>query len=194
MLKWLSYHILKLAGWKIDNRFPDIDKYVLVGAFHTSNWDFVYGILTRWALGQKFYWVGKHTLFIKPFGSLFRSMGGIPVDRRARHGFIQKMVDEFNRRDEMRLAILPEGTRSKVSYWKTGFYYIALQAQLPIVLGYFDYKNKIIGACDVVYPSGDIEKDFQLIKQFYADKVGKCPERQGAIRLKPATKTTEAQR
>jgi 1-acyl-sn-glycerol-3-phosphate acyltransferase len=111
-------------------------------------------------------------------------MGGIPVDRRMPQGFIDKMVEQFNRREVMKLAILPEGTRSHVEYWKTGFYYIAVQARVPIALGYFDYANRVLGVGKTFYPSGDIEKDMEIIREFYADKTGKHPQNQGAIELR----------
>ena len=185
MLKQFSTLCLKLVGWRIDNRFPAEKKYVLVAAFHTSNWDFIYGILAKWSLQEPLNFVAKHSLFWGPFGYVFRSMGGIPVDRRAHHGFIDKMVQQFEQREEMKLTILPEGTRSRVDYWKTGFYYIALQAKVPIALGYFDYPNKILGVGKTINPSGDIEKDMQLIRDFYADKSGKYVHKHGAIRLRP---------
>ena len=184
MIKQLATLSLRLAGWTVDNRFPEHDKYVLVAAFHTSNWDFIYGILAKWSTRQRLHWVAKHTLFRGPFGPLFRAMGGIPVDRRVRHGFIDKMVDQFNSRDELKLTILPEGTRSYVDFWKTGFYYIAVQAKVPIALGYFDYPNKILGVGKTFVPSGDIEKDMEIIRQFYANKTGRYPEKQGRIRLR----------
>jgi len=185
MLKNFARLLLKLTGWTVDDRFPTDSKYVLVVAHHTSNWDFIYGILAKWSLQEHLHWVAKHTLFWGPFGYMFRSMGGIPVDRRMPHGFIDKMVEQFRQREEMKLAILPEGTRSPVPYWKTGFYYIAVQAKVPIALGYFDYANKILGVGKTFYPSGDIEQDMQIIRQFYQDKIGKHPQNQGLIRLRP---------
>jgi 1-acyl-sn-glycerol-3-phosphate acyltransferase len=185
MLRHFARLSLKLAGWRVDDRFPRDDKYVLVVAFHTSNWDFIYGILAKWSLQERLNFVAKHTLFRAPFGYMFRAMGGIPVDRRMRHGFIDKMVEQFSCRDVMKLAILPEGTRSHVKYWKTGFYYIAVQAKVPIALGYFDYANKIVGVGKTFYPSGDIEKDMHVIREFYADKTGKHPQNQGPICLRP---------
>ena len=184
MLKLISTYCLRLVGWTVDDRLPSESKYVLIVAFHTSNWDFIYGILAMWSMGERFLWVGKHTLFWGPFGYIFRALGGIPVDRRTHHGFIAKMVEQFNDRDVMKLTIVPEGTRSRVSYWKTGFYYIAMEAKVSIVFAYFDYKKKIVGVAKSFYPCGDINKDMEVIRQFYKDKSGKCPEKQGDIRLK----------
>ncbi|MCW8956702.1 MAG: lysophospholipid acyltransferase family protein [Gammaproteobacteria bacterium] len=184
MLKHFAALWLRLAGWTVDKRLPDENKYVLIVAYHTSNWDFIYGILAMWAMGERFFWVGKHTLFWGPFAYIFRFLGGIPVDRRAHHGFIARMVEQFNKHDVMKLTIVPEGTRSRVSYWKTGFYYIAMEAKVPIAFGYLDYKNKKVGVGKTFYPSGDIDKDMDAIRKFYQDKSGKCPEKQGDIRLK----------
>lgn len=184
MLKLISRYCLRLVGWTVDDRLPAESKYVLIVAFHTSNWDFIYGILAMWSMGERFLWVGKDTLFWGPFAYIFRALGGIPVDRSAQHGFIAKMVEQFNDRDVMKLTIVPEGTRSRVSYWKTGFYYIAMEAKVPIAFAYFDYKKKIVGVAKSFYPGGDIDKDMEVIRQFYQDKSGKCPEKQGDIRLK----------
>lgn len=185
MLKQIAKKSLNLVGWTVDDRLPNEKKYVLIVAFHTSNWDFIYGIFAMWAMGERFYWVAKHTLFWGPFSYIFRFLGGIPVDRRAPHGFIAKMVEQFNSSDVMKITIVPEGTRSRVSYWKTGFYYIAVEAKVPIAFAYFDYKNKTVGVGKTFYPSGDIEKDMESIREFYSDKSGKRPEKQGDIRLKP---------
>lgn len=184
MIRHIASLALKMTGWSVDDRFPQQNKYVLVAAFHTSNWDFIYGILAKWSLQERLNWVAKHTLFWGPFDYIFRSMGGIPVDRRMPQGFIDKMVEQFNSREVMKLAILPEGTRSHVKYWKTGFYYIAVQARVPIALGYFDYANRVLGVGKTFYPSGDIEKDMQIIREFYADKTGRHPQNQGAIELR----------
>jgi 1-acyl-sn-glycerol-3-phosphate acyltransferase len=186
MLKKFASICLQAIGWRVDDRLPEEQQYVLIVAHHTSNWDFIYGIIAMWSLGERFMWVGKHTLFFGPFDYLFRAMGGIPVDRRAHHGFIGKMVEQFRERAQMKLAILPEGTRSRVEYWKTGFYYIAVEAQVPIAMGYFDYPNRILGVGDMFYPSGDIEKDMEIIQRFYREKTGKRPEKQGVVRLDPS--------
>lgn len=185
MLQKIATKCLKLVGWTVNSRLPDENKYVLIVAYHTSNWDFIYGIFAMWSMGERFYWVAKHSLFRGPMDPIFRFLGGIPVDRRARHGFIGKMVEQFNRRDNMKLAIVPEGTRSKVFHWKTGFYYIAMEAKVPIALGYIDYKNKIVGVAKTVYPSGDLKQDIEVFREFYRDIGGKYPERAGDIGLKP---------
>jgi 1-acyl-sn-glycerol-3-phosphate acyltransferase len=188
MLKRLAAGILRLLGWQIDARLPPQPKYVMVGAPHTSNWDFPLTLIVLTALGLRFSWVGKHTLFRWPFGFLFRSLGGIPVNRTLRLTFIQQMVAFFQTQDRMVLAIAPEGTRKKTSYWKTGFYVIAVEAQIPIALGYIDYSRKKLGIGKTIIPTGDIHADFVRIQEFYKDITGLHPHKQGAIVLKDQQK------
>lgn len=177
--------VLRLLGWRVQATLPDVPKYVLIGAPHTSNWDFPYGVLAMWAIGSNFRWIGKHTLFRWPFGSLMRGLGGIPVDRRARHNVIEQMRSVFVREPELVLVITPEGTRRRTEYWKSGFYHIALASQVPIALGYIDYRGKRIGIGPAFMPGGDIERDMAMVRAFYADKIGKYPENQGEIRILP---------
>jgi 1-acyl-sn-glycerol-3-phosphate acyltransferase len=158
---------------------------VLIGAPHTSNWDLFYALWLMQAAGVRGRFVGKDSLFRPPLGILMRWWGGVPVNRSLSSNFVQQMIEVFNRMDEFVLMIAPEGTRSQVDYWKTGFYYIALGAQVPIALAYVDYSTRTLGIGPTLYPSGDIQADFVQIKAFYADKKGKYPEKQGEIRLKP---------
>jgi 1-acyl-sn-glycerol-3-phosphate acyltransferase len=113
-----------------------------------------------------------------------RALGGIPVDRSVHTGFIEQVAHQFDQREEMIFGLTPEGTRSKTEYWKTGFYYIALQAKVPICLAYVDYPSRTFGLGKMITPSGDIDKDFEIIKTFYQDKRGKFPEKQGTLRIK----------
>ena len=162
---------------------PEAKKFVLIGAPHTTNWDLPIALLSFWSLPRRFYWVAKKQIFIGPFGYLFSALGGIPIDRSSSHGFIQQITEQFEKNEEMILCIAPEGTRSRTKAWKTGFYYIALSANIPICLGFVDFPNKTVGFGQVLIPSGDIEKDFELIKDFYKDKKGKFPEKQGPIEI-----------
>ncbi|QLG87363.1 lysophospholipid acyltransferase family protein [Chitinibacter bivalviorum] len=170
--------ILRIFGWKIEGEFPNLPKYVLIGAPHTSNWDFPIGMAICFAREQKVYWMGKHTLFAGPLGPLSRWLGGIPVDRRKSNSLVEQMVQVFGEHEQLVVAIPPEGTRKKVEKWKTGFYYIALGSQLPIVLGYIDFGRKMGGCGEVFYPTGDIEADMAKIRAFYTPIVGKRPENQ----------------
>lgn len=185
MLKTLARLILSALGWQLESQLPGEKKYVVIGAFHTSNWDFPVAILGLWALGLKACWVGKHTLFRGPMGPIFKRLGGIPVDRTVHTGFIHRIAELYKTRDEMALTIAAEGTRSRTKHWKTGFYYIALEANVPIALGYLDWGNKKLGVGASLYPSGDIRKDFEIIREFYKDKCGLRPENQGPMVLPP---------
>ncbi|MCK4834248.1 MAG: lysophospholipid acyltransferase family protein [Gammaproteobacteria bacterium] len=184
MLKVFSKVILKLIGWHADVTLPEEKKYVMIGAPHTTNWDLPIGLLCFWSASIRLTWVGKKQLFIGPFDYLFRALGGIPVDRSVHTGFIDQIAHQFDSRDEMIFGLTPEGTRSRTEYWKTGFYYIALKAKVPICLAYVDFPSRTIGFGKTFIPTGDIDKDFEIIKSFYQDKTGKCPEHQGPIRIR----------
>lgn len=187
MIKTIATTILRMFGWQVSFSLPQRDKYVLVGAPHTSNWDFPLGLLAMWASGLRVHWVGKHTLFKGPLGPIMRALGGIPVDRRGSIGFTKKVIETFGSRDQFVLAISPEGTRSLTKQWKGGFYRIALTAGVPIALGYIDYPRRQIGIDRMFEPSGDIETDFKILEEYYHDKIGKRPENQGPIRIRSAS-------
>jgi 1-acyl-sn-glycerol-3-phosphate acyltransferase len=186
VLKFLAGLIFKLIGWQLKVTMPDTKKFVLIGAPHTTNWDLGIALLTFWSLPQRITWLAKKQIFIGPVSWLFKSLGGIPIDRSAAHGFIQQISERFDNSEQMILCLAPEGTRSKTVFWKTGFYYIALSARVPICLGYVDYPTRTVGFEEVLTPSGDIEKDFEKIKDFYKDKKGKHPEKQGPVAINPA--------
>jgi 1-acyl-sn-glycerol-3-phosphate acyltransferase len=173
---WLSRAlgraVLRLLGWRVTGAFPDEPKLVMIGAPHTSNWDFVVALAAAFSLRLGFSWVGKHLLFRPPFGWFFRWLGGIPVDRRASHGFVQQMVGEFARRPRFLLAIAPEGTRKAVDRWKTGFYHIAVGAAVPILMVTFDNARKAVHVGPVVTPSGDLAADLERILALYAARLG----------------------
>jgi 1-acyl-sn-glycerol-3-phosphate acyltransferase len=177
----LARRILKLFGWEATGAFPDLPKYVLVGAPHTSNWDFPLAMLLMYAGGVRFNWIGKDSLFRGPWAAFFRGMGGIPVKRGHNSNFVSQIVDALNRSTHMIIAIAPEGTRSLATRWKTGFYYMALGAGVPLVLGFVDYSRRQVGVGPVIYPSEDIEATFAELRAFYANKTGKFPHKQGEI-------------
>jgi 1-acyl-sn-glycerol-3-phosphate acyltransferase len=181
VFRWL----LSLLGWRVIDQLPDEPKYILAGAFHTSNWDFPIAILSGPALGVRWHWIGKHTLFRPPFGWLMKLLGGIAVDRRKKGDFVQQMIATFNAADSLKVIIAPEGTRAKAEYWRTGFYYIALGANIPIALGFLDYRRKEVGVGMSFRPSGDIEKDVKVLQDFFKDKQGLRPHNQGEIHLRP---------
>jgi len=183
--QFLANWLLKLIGWQVVGVFPDIPKFVLVGAPHTSNWDFPLAMLLMYSTGVRFNWIGKDSLFRPPFGRLFKRLGGIPVRRGQNDNFVSQIVEAFENSKRLIIAIAPEGTRSKIQYWKTGFYYMALGARVPLVLGFIDYGRKQVGVGPLVHPSGDIKADFSRLQEFYINITGRYPEKQGAIELKP---------
>lgn len=181
----VARRILRLFGWQVEAKLPDALRYVAIGFPHTSNWDFPVGILTMWAMGIRGRWVGKHTLFRWPFGWLMRALGGMPLNRATTQDFVQQTVEMFRRREEFILVIAPEGTRSRTDGWRTGFYHIASGAGVPIALGYLDYGRRQAGIGGLLIPSGDLKADFETLRGFYHGRVGKRPDRQGAIRPRP---------
>jgi 1-acyl-sn-glycerol-3-phosphate acyltransferase len=168
----LALFLLKAFGWKLCIAPPPSKKYVLIGAPHTSNWDFVVGLLGLWGGRIRARFLGKKELFKPPLGFLMRALGGIPVDRSRRSNLVDQVAEIFKREEEIAILITPEGTRGRAPYWRTGFYYMALKAGVPIALGYADYRRKEVGIGAYLYPTGDIRKDFALIREFYQDKTG----------------------
>jgi 1-acyl-sn-glycerol-3-phosphate acyltransferase len=175
-MHWISVRILRLLGWRIEGEAPAAPKYVMIAAPHTSNWDFPYTLLVAFALRLNIYWMGKHSLFPPVLGAVMRWLGGIAVDRSKAGNLVQGTIDAFAATESLVVIVPPEGTRGKVTHWKTGFYYIAQGAGVPIALGYLDFKRKAGGIQGLFYPTGDIEADMVKIKQFYAGITGKRPQ------------------
>jgi len=174
----ISKFIFKhLMGWKLVNDFPkDIKKYVVIAAPHTSWQDFPIGILARNTSGVRINFIGKDSLFKGPFGFIFKSLGGTPVDRTKNNNLVDAIVDVFKEKDEFILALSPEGTRKKVEKWKTGFYYIAKGANVPVVMATLDFGKKEVKISEPYYTTDDKEKDFEYFTSFYKDVLGKKPE------------------
>ena len=170
--------LFKLIGWGVDGSFsPGLKKYIIAIAPHTSNWDFVIGLMARSITKiQGAHFLGKSQLFKPPYGWLFRWLGGYPVDRTSSHDMVHQVVDIFNTHDEFILAIAPEGTRKKVEKIKTGFYYIALQSHVPIIPCGFDYRRKKIVIGQPFYPSTNVEEDMEFLRKFYSQIKGRNPE------------------
>jgi 1-acyl-sn-glycerol-3-phosphate acyltransferase len=179
LLQGLSIILLKIFGWRREGQLPSVEKYIIIGAPHTSNWDMPIGFAILFSYKFKFYWMGKDTLVRWPFRGLFIWLGGIPIDRSKSSNVVAQSIRTFKENAKMVMLITPEGTRKKITYWKTGFYYIASGANIPIVLGFLDYQRKAGGFGHVLYPTGDIEADMKKIRSFYANTVGKYPEKSG---------------
>jgi len=173
LMIWLSRFILKISGWRIEGSLPDIRKIVLIAAPHTSNWDFPITIFIAFAVKAKIFWMGKDALFRFPFGALFKWLGGIPVDRSRSNNIVEQMIRKFSDNERLIVTIPPSGTRKKVMKWKTGFYYIAIGADVPVVLAFLDYRKKTGGFGPVFFPTGDIESDMKEIRSFYSGIHGK---------------------
>ena len=163
---------LRLSGWRVEGQFPADSRYVLIGAPHTSNWDFPLALGVCFACNVKIYWMGKSSLFRGLAGLVMRWLGGIPVNRDKPGGLVGQMITAFGRQPELVLAIPPEGTRSRVSEWKTGFYYIAQRAGVPVLPVYVDGARKVVGIAPLFYPTGDLEGDLLKIRAIYAGKQG----------------------
>jgi 1-acyl-sn-glycerol-3-phosphate acyltransferase len=185
LLRRSARAVLKSIGWKtVLVPLPGPQGIVVVYP-HTSNWDFIIGVLYKIGVSLRVRWVGKHTLFRWPLRRLFVRLGGVPIRRNQRSGFVEAVLAEFARGEPMWLAVTPEGTRSRTSSWKSGFYRIALAADLPVGLGYIDYSTRTIGIDTYIKLTGDVAADFDRIRAFYKDKRGRRPENEGDIRLQP---------
>lgn len=170
--------VLKLmGGWKIEGDMPrDINKFIIIAADHTSNWDFVVGMAVKWILRLKANFFAKHSLFFFPLGAMMRALGGVPILRSKSGNRVQQIVDDINQRDHFALVIAPEGTRSKVARWKTGFYHIARGTEIPVVPVGFDFTNRKIVIGKPMDMTGDICQDFQKMHQFFVPFKGRYPE------------------
>ncbi len=174
MLRLFSKIVFKLQGWKLNNNFdPNVRKAVIIGAPHTSNWDFFYAVLALKHERIKIRIIAKKSLFIWPLGGIMRALGSVPVDRKKSQNFVDGTTQLFKESEELLIGLSPEGTRSLVTKWKTGFYYLAKKAEVPIYLGYMDYDKKELGLSKPFYPTDDREKDYLYIQQFYKDKGAK---------------------
>jgi len=162
--------------WKIINDFPKLKKYVIIAAPHTSWQDFPIGILAKFSISLNVNYVGKASLFKWPYGFLFRWLGGAPIDRNKSSNKVQAIIDVFNAKDEFILALSPEGTRQKVTKWRTGFYYIAKGANVPIVMITLDFKRKQIKVSKPYYLTNDIDTDFKYFYAYFDGVEGKHPE------------------
>jgi 1-acyl-sn-glycerol-3-phosphate acyltransferase len=177
--------LLRLFGWKSTLIWPPEPHGLIIVYPHTSNWDFVIGILFRIGSGLPARWMGKDSMFRWPFAGFLKSIGGVPINRRERSGFITAMLAEFRKREWMWLAVAPEGTRSYTDHLKSGFYQIALAANIPIGLAYIDYGRRHVGIDTYVRMTGDRERDMDVMRRYYADKRGRVVGKTGRIALRP---------
>jgi len=177
--RWL----MRLTGWRIHVLPPHTTRYVVIGAPHTSNWDFLLALALIYFENLPIRIMGKDTLFRWPLGIFMRAIGAIPVNRRERTSMVDQIAARFEQEQSLIIGIAPEGTRSNANHWRSGFYYIALKAKVPIVMAYLDYGNKVVGIGPSIKPTGDIDADFDKIRDFYSGIKGKFPQKQGDIIL-----------
>lgn len=188
----LARLFLATTGWKPWGTRPEPNQYVLIAAPHTTNWDFPYLIAFAEYFEIKISWMGKHTLFNPPFGWFMRGLGGLPVQRHKRGNLVESLVALFDEYDELGLVVPAEGTRSRVEHWKSGFYHIARNADVPIIMGFLDHDRKLGGFGPAFHTTGDVSEDMDQIRAFYSDKLGKFPELFGPVRLVEEKESEEA--
>lgn len=176
--------ILKLIRWTSVGETPDVQKFVLLSSPHTTNWDLPSLLLATWSHGVSVNFLAKHQLFRGPLNPIMRALGGIPVRRDAKSGMVAALSEEFARADTLALAIPAAGTRSATDHWKSGFYRIALAAEVPIVCAFVDYSTKTLGFGPTMTPTGDVETDLDFFREFYADKRGKFVDQESQIRFR----------
>jgi 1-acyl-sn-glycerol-3-phosphate acyltransferase len=177
LFHYLTIFIMRLTGWRVIGTLPDLPKFILIGAPHTSSWDFVLFLGIVFTLRANVRFMGKAELFRSPFGFFFRYCGGIPVDRKKSTGLVDQMVTACNEAEHFILTIAPEGTRHHVSEWKRGFYHIAKGAGIPIVMAVVDGKHKTVRVGEMFQPTEDIEADMKAITAFFDGVVGINPRR-----------------
>jgi 1-acyl-sn-glycerol-3-phosphate acyltransferase len=167
------------SGWTISGALPTTPKFVIMGASHTSNWDFLVFLGAVHTVGRKIHFIGKHSLFKWPMGGFMRALGGVPVDRSKPQDLVSQVVDQFNAHDDFILVIAPEGTRSFTRQWKSGFYQIALKAGVPILAAGPDYPTRRGVFGPLIHPTGDYEADMKSAFAFFRTLTPKHPERGG---------------
>lgn len=169
----LARAFLKLCGWKLVGTFPDVPRAVLIAAPHSSWWDGLWGLLVKVAVGADVSFMAKRELFVGPLGWLLRQLGGVPIERSATHGVVEQMGERLRAEPKLWVGVAPEGTRKRVAKWKTGFWHIARNADVPIVLVYFHYPERTIGIGPVFVTSDDVAADLLRLRAFYAPCQGR---------------------
>jgi len=182
--KALGRAYMAASGWTASGPPPAEKRFVLLAAPHTSNWDLPVMLSITMSLGLKVHWMGKHTLFKPPFGGLMRWLGGLPIERHKHKGVVEAVAERYRQADELVIAIPPEATRSRAAFWRSGFYHIAREAQVPIALGFLDYEKQVGGIGPLIWPTGDIHADMDKIRTFYAPMQGKFAENFAVPRLR----------
>ncbi len=184
MKQWLARRLLRLLGWTLEGEKPAQQRYVLIAAPHTSNWDFPLMLAFAAAFDIRVTWMAKHSLFFPPVGWIMRALGGMPIVRHENQNVVDGMVETFSRSQNLVLVVPTEGTRARAEYWKSGFYHIARQAKVPIVPSFLDFGQRRGGFGPALETSGDVRLDMQYFRDFYEGMKGKFPEQFGPVRLR----------
>lgn len=177
ILRLISSAIIKICGWRTEGEFPLVDKCVVIVAPHTSFYDFIWGRLFYWKMGYKATMLIKAKYFFWPLGALLRASGGIPVYYSTGGQFVRSVVDQFKKQKKMYLTITPEGTRKPIKRWKTGFYFISQASEVPIVMAWVNYKDKVMGIKGLFHLTGNVDADLHAIQSFYKAEWAKHPEK-----------------
>ncbi len=183
MLRIIAKCLLRLGGWTAVGEKLAVSKAVFIAAPHTSNWDGIWALIYKVSIGLEIHFFAKQSLFWFPLGALLRGLGGIPLNRNEPGSAVRQAVDAFEENDEFYFALAPEGTRSLRSHWKSGFYRIAMDANVPVVLGFFDYRRKRIGIGPVIELTGDRDTDLATMREFYRTMTARWPEKASPIRF-----------
>jgi len=180
---WIGRLWMWFFGWDVVGQIPVGEKFVLIGAPHTSNWDFPFGLFAAYILRMKVSWIGKDSLFKKPFGGVMRRLGGIPINRDSQHGVVDQIAQQLMETDKCAIVMAPSGTRKRRDFWKSGFYWIAHAAQVPLVCGSLDFAKREICLGPCFIPTGNVKEDMDRIRDFYKSVQAKYPEMTTPIRL-----------
>lgn len=176
MFSKICYWVFRKCGWDIVGDFPDLNKFIIAVIPHTSNWDFIVGLMTKWSVKMDVNYIGKHQLFQFPIGFIFRGLGGRPVYRYKSNNLVEQVAQIYKEEERFFLALAPEGTRSKVNKIKTGFYHIAVEANIPILPVGFDFKKRSVIVGELFYPTDNMDEDIKKLMQFYLTIEPKYPE------------------
>ncbi len=187
MRRTLARWVLRLGGWRIEGERPADPRFVLIAAPHTSNWDFPLMLLFAAAYDLRVSWLAKHSLFWPPLGWIMRALGGIPIVRHQNRDVVSTMVETLQASDALILVVPTEGTRALTEYWKSGFYHIARGAGVPVVPSYLDFGQRRGGFGPALHPTGDVRRDMDYFREFYAPMEGKFPAQFGPVRLREET-------
>jgi 1-acyl-sn-glycerol-3-phosphate acyltransferase len=185
--QWFGTSLARLIGWKAIGDFPSIPKAVFIASPHTSLWDGIIMVIIAWSMGVRLSWITKKETVRFPFKRFVTYFGAVPVDRSKRSDTVSQVAQQFKERDGMYLAVAPAGTRKKRDHWRSGFYHMAVQADVPFICGFLDYKRKEGGIRAIVHPTGDIDVDMARLREVYAGVVAKYPPLMTHVRLKSET-------